>query len=236
MMLGIVYMSTFDLVIFDCDGVLVDSERITNQVFCSMLNDLGLSVSLNDMFERFVGLSMPQCMDIITTMHGAPPPQTFVEELRQRAAVALKEQIVPIVGVREVLNSLRIPFCVASSGDHEKICLTLGATGLLSYFTGKIFSVVDVERPKPAPDVFVFAARQLGVAPAACAVVEDTPTGVRAAIAAGMYVFGFAANTPAHRLRDAGAQCTFSDMRHLPRLLESMPNNAPQATCEDARA
>jgi len=128
-------MSRFELVIFDCDGVLVDSERITNTIFCAMLNELGLPLSLDDMFERFVGLSMPQCTALITEMHGKPPPDTFIPELQQRAGVALKEQITPISGVADVLATLSVPYCVASSGDHEKIRLTLGATGLLKQRT-----------------------------------------------------------------------------------------------------
>jgi HAD superfamily hydrolase (TIGR01509 family) len=220
--LGIIQMSRFELVIFDCDGVLVDSERITNQIFCTMLNKLGLSVTLDDMFERFVGHSMPQCIALITEMHGAAPPDTFVAELRLRAAEALKEQIRPIPGVAEALKALSIPYCVASSGEHEKIRLTLGATGLLRHFEDRIFSVVDVERPKPAPDVFLLAARRLGTEPSRCAVVEDTPTGVRAGVAAGMHVLGFSANTPEHRLKEAGAHEVFSEMRLLPQLLNAV--------------
>jgi HAD superfamily hydrolase (TIGR01509 family) len=210
----------FQLVIFDCDGVLVDSERITNTVFCAMLNELGLPVSLPDMFEKFVGLSMPQCLDLITELLGRAPPDDFVPELRHRAEAALRSDINPIAGVSEVLKELRVPYCVASSGEHEKIRLTLGTTGLLRSFENRIFSVTDVANPKPAPDVFLFAARTLGVDPAACAVVEDTPTGVRAGVAAGMRVFGFSANTPQHRLREAGAHHVFSDMRQLTGLLQ----------------
>lgn len=214
-----IQLTRFELVIFDCDGVLVDSERIANQIFCAMLNELGMSVSLQDMFEHFVGLSMPQCVALVTKMHGKPPPDTFVSELQQRTAVALSEQIKPIAGVPEALATLSIPYCVASSGDHEKIRLTLGATGLLPHFDGRIFSVVDVGKPKPAPDVFLLAACKLGIPPSRCVVVEDTPTGVRAGVAAGMYVLGFCANTPEHRLRDAGAHELFSEMRQLSGLL-----------------
>lgn len=209
----------FDLVIFDCDGVLVDSERITNTVFCSILNDLGLSLTLEDMFEHFVGLSMPQCLELITAMLGRKPPDDFVPNYRRRTERALRAEITPIVGIAEVLQALRVPYCVASSGDHAKIRLTLGATGLLKHFEGRIFSVVDVARPKPEPDVFLHAARILGADPRGCAVVEDTPTGVRAGVAAGMRVFGFAANTPAHRLEQAGAHELFSEMAQLPGLL-----------------
>ena len=211
--------SPFQLVIFDCDGVLVDSERITNTVFCTMLNELGLSVSLQDMFEKFVGLSMPQCVALITELLGRAPPEDFLPALKRRVGAALQAEVEPIEGVTDVLEALRIPCCVASSGDHAKIRLTLGATGLLKNFENRIFSVADVARPKPAPDVFLHAARTLGVEPSACVVVEDTPTGVRAGIAAGMRVFGFAASTPQHRLEEAGAHRVFSEMRQLSGLL-----------------
>src|SRR5688572_215381 len=216
-------MNRFDLVIFDCDGVLVDSERISNQIFCTMLNELGLALTLDDMFERFVGYSLPQCMSFVTEMHGAPPPDTFLPELRLRTAEALKQHIKPISGIAEVLNGLSLPYCVASSGERETIRLTLGVTGLLKHFEDRIFSVADVERPKPAPDVFLLAARTLGAEPSRCVVVEDTPTGVRAGVAAGMHVLGFSANTPQHRLKEAGAHEIFSEMRLLPRLLNPSP-------------
>ncbi|HXC38908.1 MAG TPA: HAD family hydrolase [Burkholderiales bacterium] len=213
-------MRDFGLVIFDCDGVLVDSERISNRVFCGMLNELGLGVTLEDMFQHFVGLSMPQCVQLITDMLGKPPPQDFVESLRNRTELALKEQVTPISGVPEMLDRIKVPFCVASSGSHDKIRLTLGATGLLDRFAGRIYSVADVNRPKPAPDVFLYAAHQMGVNPVNCVVIEDTPTGVRAGVAAGMCVLGFCANTPAIRLKEAGAHAVYEEMRYLPRLLQ----------------
>ena len=211
----------FRLVIFDCDGVLVDSERISNRVFCSMLNDLGLSLTLEDMFQHFVGLSMPQCVELITGMLGGPPPRDFVGTLRERTEAALRAEVTPMPGVAEVLDLIRVPYCVASSGNHEKIRLTLGATGLLEKFDNRIYSVVDVEKPKPAPDMFLHAARRMAVDPRHCVVIEDTPTGVRAGVAAGMHVLGFCAHTPEDRLREAGADAVFSDMRLLPALLRS---------------
>ncbi len=215
-------MQKFELIIFDCDGVLVDSERITNRVFCRMLNELGVPVTLEDMFEHFVGNSMSQCVEIITDLLGAAPPDTFVPELRRRSAAALECEVTAIRGIKEALDAIELPYCVASSGEHSKIRLTLGKTGLLERFEGKIFSVLDVERPKPAPDVFCHAASEMGVEPKACAVIEDTPIGVRAGVAAGMHVFGFAENTPAHRLSEAGAHKVFSSMKDL-RLLISAP-------------
>lgn len=213
-------MSTFELIIFDCDGVLVDSERITNTVLCDMLNELGLSVSLQDMFELFVGQSTAQDMALITQLLGHSPPDDFEEKFRQRSEAALRAGVKPVAGVAGLLDALRAPVCVASSGEHEKIRLTLGRTGLLDRFEGRIFSVMDVAKAKPDPDVFLLAARTLGVEPSACAVIEDSPTGVCAGTAAGMRVFGFCADTPQHKLRASGAHDVFSDMRQLPGLLQ----------------
>jgi HAD superfamily hydrolase (TIGR01509 family) len=209
----------FGLVIFDCDGVLVDSELITNRVFARMLNELGIAVTLEDMFERFVGRSMPQCLELITKMLGRPVPQHFVEEYQTRSATALRLELKAVPDIETVLAAMRMPYCVASSGTHEKMQTTLGITGLLAQFRGKMYSVTEVAQSKPFPDVFLHAARQQGVAPAACAVIEDTPTGVRAGVAAGMTVFGYCALTPKQRLIDAGAHHTFDRMRDLPGLI-----------------
>ncbi len=208
-----------DLVIFDCDGVLVDSEPIANRVFRDMLNELGMDVTLEFMFEHFVGLSMPQCVELITSIRGAPPPPQFLEVLRARTEQALRAEVTPVPGIPAVLQTMEVPFCVASSGAHAKIRLTLGATGLLDHFADRIFSVADVAAPKPAPDLFLFAAQRMGKEPAHCVVVEDTPTGVRAGVAAGMRVLGFCRHTPAARLLDAGARIVFDDMTRLPQLL-----------------
>ena len=209
----------FGLVIFDCDGVLVDSELITNRVFARMLNELGIAATLEDMFERFVGRSMPQCLELITKMLGHPVPPQFVEEYQARSAAALRSELKAVPDIEAVLAALRTPYCVASSGTHEKMQTTLGITGLLPQFRGKMYSVTEVAQSKPFPDVFLHAARRQGVAPANCAVIEDTPTGVRAGVAAGMTVFGYCALTPQQRLIEAGAHHTFERMRDLPGLL-----------------
>ena len=209
----------FGLVIFDCDGVLVDSELITNRVFAQMLNELGIAISLEDMFERFVGRSMPQCLEIVTKLLGRPVPQHFVEEYQTRSATALKAELKAVSDIETVLAAMRVPYCVASSGSHEKMQTTLGITGLLPQFRGKMYSVTEVAQSKPFPDVFLYAARQQGVMPADCAVIEDTPTGVRAGVAAGMTVFGYCGHTPKQRLIEAGAHHTFERMRDLPGLI-----------------
>jgi len=209
-------------VIFDCDGVLVDSELITNRVFVGMLNELGLKLSLDDMFEQFVGRSMPQCLALMAQLLGREVPEEFVAEYQVRIAAALKNELKAVPGIESVLESIKLPYCVASSGTHEKMQMTLGLTGLLPKFQGKMFSVTEVAHPKPDPDVFLHAAKQMGVA-SSCAVIEDTPTGVRAGVAAGMTVFGFCAHTPKRRLLEAGAHHTFEHMRDLPRLLGGDP-------------
>lgn len=211
--------SRFDLVIFDCDGVLVDSELITNRIFAGMLNEMGIPVSLDDMFEQFVGRSMPQCLELTAELLGRPVPDGFLPEFEARAAAALKSELKAVPDIEEVLATMGIPFCVASSGTHEKMHTTLGVTGLLPKFQGKMYSVTEVAKSKPAPDVFLYAARQSGVDASACAVIEDTPTGVRAGVAAGMTVFGYCALTPQQRLIAAGAHYTFERMRDLPELI-----------------
>jgi HAD superfamily hydrolase (TIGR01509 family) len=210
------------LVIFDCDGVLVDSEPIANRVFCTMLNELGLPVTLEDMYEHFMGLSMPQCMQRVEHMLGSAPRDDFVTILQERTEIALRQEVKAVAGVPEVLDAMALPYCVASSGSHAKIRLSLQATGLLDRFTDNIFSVADVAHPKPAPDIFLHAARAMGAEPSRCAVVEDTPTGVRAGVAAGMRVFGFCAHTPAQRLCEAGAHELFDRMQALPLLLQRL--------------
>lgn len=212
-------MTTFDLIIFDCDGVLVDSERITNEIFAQMLNELGVPATLEYMFEHFVGCSMAQCLALIAELLGHAPPPDFVDEYRRRTRLALESRLTAIPGVEQALDRIALPYCVASNGDHAKMRMTLGITGLLPRFDGRLFSVTEVARGKPAPDVFLHAAAQFGVAPDRCLVVEDTPTGVSAGVAAGMTVWGYSALTPARRLLDAGADRVFDEMTLLPALI-----------------
>jgi HAD superfamily hydrolase (TIGR01509 family) len=211
-------MQPFDLVIFDCDGVLVDSERITNAVFAQLLAEIGLELSLEDMFEHFVGRTGAECMQEVARRLGRPPPAGFAGTLRARAAEALRRDVRPVPGVEAALDAIAMPTCVASSGEREKMELTLGVTGLLPRFEGRLFSATEVHRGKPAPDVFLHAARCLGAEPGRTAVVEDSPVGVEAGVVAGMVVFGFAADTRPERLRRAGAR-VFRDMAELPALL-----------------
>jgi HAD superfamily hydrolase (TIGR01509 family) len=212
---------SFDLIIFDCDGVLVDSERVANEVFARVLDEVcGLNFSLDDMFDTFVGHSRAQCLKKVEAMIGEPPPAELDLRYQRDINAALAKTVQAIDGIETVLETLELPYCVASSGSHEKMKMTLGKTGLLRYVEGNVFSTSDVERGKPHPDIYLHAARTMGVNdPARCAVVEDSPIGVTGAVAAGMRVFGFAELMPAHRLYEAGAHHVFHRMQDLPALL-----------------
>ncbi len=205
------------LVIFDCDGVLIDSERLAVRTEAEILGGLGWPLTEAEITERFVGRSAAYMHAEIERHLGRPVD--WEVEFTPRYTEVFERELVPVAGVVEALGQITVPTCVASSGSHEKMALTLGLTGLHERFAGRIFSVDDVERGKPAPDVFLHAARQMGVDPAACAVVEDSVSGVAAALAAGMAVFAFAGGvTPASSLRRDGV-VVFSDMRALPDLL-----------------
>lgn len=211
---------TFDLIIFDCDGVLVDSERIANQVFAQVLKEVcNLEFTLDQMFDHFVGNSKAQCMKIVEEMLGKAPPDELTDRYNLDINQALKDSVVAVTGIHETLSDIDIPFCVASSGSHEKMQLTLGKTNLISYFDDNIFSTSEVARGKPHPDIYLHAAESMGVSDASrCLVVEDSPTGVIGAVAAGMTVFGYAELMPEEKLLAAGAHHVFNDMAELPSL------------------
>ncbi|HJR70640.1 MAG TPA: HAD family hydrolase [Gammaproteobacteria bacterium] len=212
-------MARFELVIFDCDGVVVDSERIVNDLFGAFMRSLGLRLSDAEMNERFSGLTLKECLSIVEESTGRRVPDGALDGYVVERNRVLREEVEPIEGIREVLAALTVPYCIASSGSHDKMQITLGTTGLLSFFEGRIFSAVDVPRGKPAPDVFLLAAERMGAAPARTVVIEDSVNGVLAGRAAGMTVFGFVGLTPAAKLTAAGAVRTFDDMCTLPALL-----------------
>ena len=203
------------LVIFDCDGVLVDSERISHEVLVAMMAEHGVSMTFDEALDRFMGTSMQRCMEIVEQLCGVPAAQ-FLPAFRARSFAAFEADLQPIEGIQDALAGLSLPYCVASNGPREKMRLTLRRTGLLARFEHGLFSADDVPRPKPAPDLFLHAAARMNAEPAACVVVEDSPTGIAAARAAGMTAWGYAGMTPAARLTDAGAHATFVSMRDLP--------------------
>ena len=212
-------MARFDLVIFDCDGVVVDSERIVFEVFGSFIRSLGVHLSDAETREQFLGRSLADCMVIVERFRGTPAPPGSLERYMADRDRVLRERVEPVAGIREVIEALTIPYCIASSGGHDKMRITLGATKLMPLFEGRLFSATEVPRAKPAPDIFLFAAERMGASPARTAVVEDTVNGVRAGRAAGMTVFGYVDLTPAEKLIEAGATRTFAEMRELPGLL-----------------
>ena len=212
-------MARFDLVIFDCDGVVVDSERIVFEVFGEFIRSLGVHLSEAETREQFLGRTLAACMTIVEQLSGKPTPAGALERYTAERDRVLRELVQPVAGIREVLETLTIPFCIASSGGYDKMGITLGATKLMPFFEGRLFSATEVARGKPAPDIFLFAAERMGARPERTVVVEDTVNGVRAGCAAGMTVLGYVDLTPAAKLAAAGAATTFTHMRELPALL-----------------
>jgi HAD superfamily hydrolase (TIGR01509 family) len=213
----------FDLVIFDCDGVLVNSEQVANEVFAEVLLQVcDLKFTLEEMFDTFVGHSRAQCLEKVEAMLGEPPPPELDRRYQDDINLALENSVAAIEGIEAVLRSLAIPFCVASSGSHDKMKLTLGKTGLMHLVEGNIFSTSEVECGKPHPDIYLHAATVMGgFQPERCLVIEDSPIGVTGAVAAGMKVFGFAELMPAHKLTASGAHLVFEHMHDLPGLIAS---------------
>jgi len=206
-------------VIFDCDGVLVDSERIAVRIDVAVLTELGWPMAEAEVVERFMGRTNEYMASQIEAHLGRPLPANWEEPFQHLYREALEAELKPVPGILEALDGIATATCVASSGSHERIRDTLGLTGLYSRFVGRIFSASEVAHGKPAPDLFLHAANRMGVQPADCAVIEDSRYGVEAARAAGMRAFGYAGGlTPRHRLEAPGI-VVFEDMRELPRLL-----------------
>jgi HAD superfamily hydrolase (TIGR01509 family) len=211
----------YELVIFDNDGVLVDSEPISNRHLAAYLTELGHPTSYEDSIRDYMGSAMHRIHDLVLERTGRRLPEDFDDVFHARVFAAFERELQPVAGVNGVLEKLAadgVPYCVASSGSHERIRVGHRATGLDRWFEDeRIFSSQDVGRGKPAPDLFLYTAERMGVEPGRCVVVEDSPLGVQAAVAAGMDVYGFTAMTPADKL--AGASQLFADMGELADLL-----------------
>ncbi|MEU6578796.1 HAD family hydrolase [Streptomyces sp. NPDC046805] len=211
----------YDLVIFDNDGVLVDSEPISNRLLAAYLTELGHPTSYEDSVRDYMGSAMHRIHELVLARTGQRLPEDFDDVFHARVFAAFERELKPVAGAAGVLEKLAVngvPYCVASSGSHERIRVGHRTTGLDRWFEeSRIFSSQDVGRGKPAPDLFLYAAERMGVAPERCVVVEDSPLGVQAAVSAGMEVYGFTAMTPAERLADADQ--LFADMGELADLL-----------------
>jgi HAD superfamily hydrolase (TIGR01509 family) len=209
----------FELVIFDCDGVLVDSERIGVRVEAEYLAELGWPLTEAEIVERFMGRTDEYMHQAIQAQLGCRLPADWKAQFQRRYREAFTADLRPVDGVLEALDQITVPTCVASAGNHDKLRFTLGRTGLYERFQGRIFSGYEVANGKPAPDLFLHAAARMGAEPARCAVVEDSRFGVEAARTAGMRAFGYAGGlTPPERLEGHGT-VVFQDMRQLPGLL-----------------
>lgn len=181
----------YKCIIFDCDGVLVDSEPIANQLLITMAAELGVAIDMNFAIDHFIGKSLYTCMETISQYGKIKLPDNFEKDFRTRSFQKFKEQLQPIPGIKDVLKRLELPFCVASSGPVNKIELNLKTTGLYSFFEGKIFSCYMVNTWKPEPDVFLLAAKTMGFATKNCLVVEDSLAGITAAQNGGFDVVAY---------------------------------------------
>jgi HAD superfamily hydrolase (TIGR01509 family) len=208
-------------VIFDCDGVLVDTEEISNRVLAGLLTEAGLPTTYEQCLHDYRGRSMASVMELANARSGgAPLPADIPERYYAAVKQAFVRELEPVPGIVDALARIDLPACVASSGPHHKMAVTLRRTGLWERFEGRIFSATEVRHGKPAPDLFLHAAARMGFDPAATAVVEDSVPGIEAARAAGMRALAFArgSDADAAALQAAGGE-PFDDMAELPDLL-----------------
>ena len=213
-----------ELVIFDCDGVLIDSEAIACRTDSACLAELGITISADEVMDRYLGISAATMCRDIERLYGLTLPEGFGATLHRRVAEVFDAELAAMPGVEVLLQALRHRRCVASSSAPERLHHSLSVAGLLCYFEPHIFSATQVPRGKPAPDLFLFAANAMQVAAASCIVVEDSVPGVQAAVAAGIQVIGFTGgghcrSGHAERLRAAGAVAIAADIRSLSALL-----------------
>lgn len=197
-------------IIFDCDGVLVDSEAITFGVLGELAAEQGLPMTYDELEDNFLGKALNEVMAFIAQRSGRELPDDFEARFRAMTFERFKTDIKPVAGIKELLDGVKVPFCVASSGPPHKIRLNLELTGLEKYFGDNIFSCYGLGKWKPDPAVFLHAAATMGFTPADCVVVEDSPAGVKGAVAGGFRVFGLAHQKNAETLAAAGAEVIFS--------------------------
>lgn len=215
------------LVIFDCDGVLVDTEQLANRLLARVLTEEGFPITYEESRRLFVGKTMEAVSSHVVSATGRPMRADWMDYIRSKTLEAFAGGIDAVPGVREVLEALQtkgVPYCVASSGKFEKMRFTLGSSGLLPFVEDLLFSAEEVAHGKPAPDLFLHAAACMGHAPSACVVIEDSVPGVEAAVAAGMPVLGYAGDphTDADGLKAKGAH-VFHDMSALLGLIGFTP-------------
>lgn len=222
---------TPELIIFDCDGVLIDSEVIACSTDAEELTGLGYPITVEEVIRRFSGVPSNQMMREIERETGRPLPEDLPRRIEARILERFRAELQPIPNVPEILEKLRPPYCVASSSSPNKLALGLIETGLFDKFYPNIFSTVLVENGKPAPDIFLYAADRMGVQAGRCVVVEDSVAGITAAKAAGMKALGFTggahcSEVHAEHLRNAGADLIFDDFSQLLKLVAALAQGA----------
>ena len=215
------------LIIFDCDGVLVDSEPIAHGLLAQMMTDLGHPMSTAESVQKFTGRSLADTLSRIEDVLGRSIPDQIGQRYRRLLLEHLRRDLKPIAGVKEAVAMLRYPRCVASSSSLERIHLSLEVTGLAALFGSNVFSATQVTHGKPAPDLYLFAATKMAVAPKDCVIIEDSSLGVTAGRAAGMKVIGFIGGAhsmgdAARNLASAGAYAIVSSMAELPTTVEGV--------------
>jgi len=206
------------LIIFDCDGVLVDSEPLSNRTIAEQMQDLGIPMTETEAIRLFAGGSLANVADYVKERIGKEIPEDFEEVYRTRSYELFRKELQAVPGIKEILEDLPNARCVASNGPIPKMELNLGLTGLMHFFDGNLFSAYEVGHWKPDPRLFLHAAQTMGFEAKNCIVIEDSDHGIHAAKAAGMQVFGYAGRTPREKLTNAGAE-VFEDMRELKELL-----------------
>jgi HAD superfamily hydrolase (TIGR01509 family) len=213
---------SFELVIFDCDGVLVDSERLCVEVEAELITEIGWTLTPAEVASRFLGKSDAHMLAEIERQVGQELGAEWLTRLHERYHDRFRRDLVPVPGVVAALDKIAgagIPTCVASSGTPAKISTTLGITGIADRFEGRVFSAVEVRNGKPEPDLFLHVADRMNVSPNRCAVIEDSPAGTAAGRAAGMTVFGYRTELVSPELLAGERTIVFGDMRDLPNLL-----------------
>ena len=207
-------------IIFDCDGTLVDSEAITNQVIAEMASELGIEMSGEEASATFGGKTLDGVVYKMRELSGNDLPNDWLPRLIQRVNESWESKLRPVKGVKELLEKIKIPMCVASNGEPAHVRHSLRLTKLYDFFDENIFTASEVSKPKPSPELFLYAAKKMGFVPSECAVIEDSVTGVNAAVNAEMEVYGIINNLfSEEQLRHAGA-IPFKSMNELPALLE----------------
>ena len=213
-------MKTVKCIIFDCDGILVDSETIANQVLLSMSASFGLKMTMTEATKKFNGRRLKRIFEIIEELTNKKLPDSFETEFRKQTFEAFKTDLKPVQGVQEFIEKLTIPYCVASSGPTEKIILNLTTTGLLHKFENKIFSSYEINSWKPDPEIFLHACKQMGFKKEECIVIEDSAAGVIAGVTGGFKVFALANENNAQDLISEGAT-VFYNYEELATVLQS---------------